>query len=212
MEYGPLPEARYPIPNVKRTVFLKAVISNPAISVGEYTYYDDPDDPSSFEKNVLYHFDFIGDKLVIGKFCQIATGVKFIMNGANHRTDGFSTYPFVAFGQGWSGHFKEEAYFPFKGDTVIGNDVWIGYEALLMPGVSVGDGAVIATRSVVVDDVPPYAVVAGNPARVVKMRFDEMTISSLLNIRWWDWDIDKITQNIKVISQANLKSLEDLSE
>ena len=209
MEHGPLPNTHFPMPNIDRTVFLKSVIRNPAIHVGDYTYYDDPDNPTGFEQNVLYHFDFVGDKLIIGRFCQIASGAKFIMNGANHRTDGFSTYPFVAFGQGWAGHFDEEATFPYKGDTVIGNDVWLGFKALLMPGVSVGDGAIIAARSVVVDDVPPYAVVAGNPARIVRMRFDDKTISALLKVRWWDWSIEKITQNIKAISQADLKALED---
>jgi virginiamycin A acetyltransferase len=143
--------------------FIKNTIKGPNIEVGDYTYYDDPEDAAGFERNVLYHFPFIGDKLIIGKFCAIARGVKFIMNGANHQTSGFSTYPFFIFGNGWESAAPAPGSLPYKGDTVIGNDVWIGYEALLMPGVKVGNGAIIAARSVVTTDVPDYAVVGGNP-------------------------------------------------
>src|SRR5690606_4231102 len=154
---------------------------------------------------VLYHFDFIGDQLIIGRFCQIAAGTRFIMNGGNHRVSGFSTYPFAVFGQGWDDRFDGERDFPDRGDMVIGNDVWIGYGALLMPGITVGDGAIVASKSVVVDGVPPYAVVAGNPARIVKQRFDAETVQRLLAVRWWDWEIARITRNIAAISGADVE-------
>lgn len=208
MTTGPAPDTRHPIPAVTRTVFLKTVVSNPRIVVGDYTYYDDPGDPAGFERNVLYHFDFIGDRLVIGKFCQIAAGARFVMNGGNHRTAGFSAFPFAVFGQGWSGRFADEFTFPNRGDMVIGNDVWIGHDAMLMPGVQVGDGAIIGTRSVVTADVPPYTIVAGNPARVVRLRFDDDTIARLRAVAWWDWDIAKITRNIPAINGADLAALE----
>lgn len=208
MSFGPSPATLHPIPNVKRTVFLKPVIKNPAIIVGDYSYYDDPDDPMGFERNVLYHFEFEGDRLIIGRFCQIGARVRFVMNGGNHRMSGFSTYPFAVFGQGWSGRFAGELEFPHRGDTVVGNDVWLGYDSAVMPGVSIGDGAIVGTCSVVVEDVPPYAVVAGNPARIVKMRFDDRTIARLLEIRWWDWDIEKITRNIPAICGAEIEALE----
>ena len=208
MSFGPPPDTLHPIPNVTRTAFLKSVVKNPAIIVGDYTYYDDPDDPMGFERNVLYHFEFEGDRLIIGRFCQIGAHVRFVMNGGNHRVSGFSTYPFAVFGLGWSGKFAGELEFPHKGDTVVENDVWLGHDALIMPGVKIGDGAVIAARAVVVDNVPPYAMVAGNPARIVKMRFDPGTIEKLLQIRWWDWDIEKITRNIPAICGADICALE----
>lgn len=211
MPHGPSPTQRYPMPGITRLVFLKNVLKNPAIQVGDFTYYDDPEGPEGFERNVLYHFDFIGDCLIIGKFCQIAAGARFIMNGGNHRMNGFSTYPFPIFGQGWKGHFEGELDVPFKGDTVIGNDVWIGHDALFMPGVRVGDGAIIGTRAVVTQDVPPYAVVGGNPARLIRYRFDDATIAALLRIRWWEWDIAKITRNLPAIGRTDLAALEAAS-
>ncbi|MGF1620462.1 MAG: CatB-related O-acetyltransferase [Rhodomicrobiaceae bacterium] len=209
MANGPTPDTLHPIPGADRVVFLKNVIANPNILVGDYSYYDDPDDPQGFERNVLYHFDLEGDRLIIGKFCQIAARARFIMNGSNHRMDGFSTFPFGVFGQGWTGHFDGELDFPHHGDTVIGNDVWIGYEALLLPGVQVGDGAIIGARSVVTHNVPHYAVVAGNPARILRMRFDDDTIARLLAIRWWDWDIGRITRNIPAICNGDIAALEN---
>lgn len=205
---GPSPDLAFPLAGIDRMVFLKAVVSNPAIIVGDYTYYDDPEDPAGFERNVLYHFDFVGDRLIIGRFCQIAAGARFIMNGGNHRVSGFSTYPFAVFGQGWADRFDRERDFPDRGDMVIGNDVWIGYGAVFMPGIAVGDGAIVASKSVVVDDVPPYAVVAGNPARIVKQRFDAETVQRLLAVRWWDWEIARITRNIAAISGADIEALE----
>jgi virginiamycin A acetyltransferase len=205
MTNGPSPRTRYPIAGVTRTAFLNTIVTNPNIVVGDYTYYDDFDRPENFERNVLYHFDFVGDRLIIGKFCAIASDVKFIMNGGNHRTDWFTNYPFPVFGQGWEHAMPSE--WPHKGDTVIGNDVWIGYGATLMPGVQVGDGAIIATRSVVTKAVPPYAVVGGNPAQILRYRFDPETIAALLEIQWWHWDIEKITRHLTAICGSDLAAL-----
>ncbi|MBD1919111.1 MULTISPECIES: CatB-related O-acetyltransferase [Cyanophyceae] len=205
--HGPHPTTRYPIPGITRTAFLNTLVTNPNILVGDYTYYDDFENPENFERNVLYHFDFIGDKLIIGKFCSIASDVKFIMNGGNHRTDWFTNYPFPVFGQGWESVMPNE--WPYKGDTVIGHDVWIGYGATLMPGVQVGDGAIIAAQSVVTKAVPPYAVVGGNPAQVIRYRFDETTIEALLEVQWWHWEIEKITRHLPVICGADLQALRE---
>ena len=201
----PLPNNPYPLANQPRTGFLKNHITRPNILVGDYTYYDDPAGMQEFEKNVLYHFDFIGDRLIIGKFCSIATGVKFIMNGGNHRTDWITNYPFPIFGGKWTEAMP--AWWPNKGDTIIGNDVWIGHSATLMPGVEVGDGAIIAAQAVVTSDVTPYAVVGGNPAKLLRNRFDAPTIDRLLQLRWWDWPIEKITEKVKEICSADIPAL-----
>ena len=194
------PNSKFPMPNIDRLCFLKNIVTNPNIIVGDYTYYDDPDSVYNFNDNVLYHFDFIGDKLRIGKFCQIASGVRFIMNGANHATDGFSTFPFSAFGGEWQGIPLTPGY---KGDTVIGNDVWIGYNTIIMPGIYIGDGAIIATGSVVTKNVAPYSIVGGNPAELIRKRFDQDTIEHLLNLAWWDWTVDKITQHAKALAMGD---------
>jgi virginiamycin A acetyltransferase len=187
--------------------FIQNTVSNPNILIGDYTYYDDPEDSENFERNVLYHFSFIGDRLIIGKFCALARGVKFIMNGANHKMDGFSTYPFQIFGNGWEIIDPEPDKLPYKGDTVIGNDVWIGYEATIMPGVKVGDGAIIAAKSVVVNDVLPYTIVGGNPAKCIRQRFEDSVIQTLLATAWWHWDIEKITRNLDRIVAADIEAL-----
>lgn len=199
---------KYPIPNTERLGFLKNFINNPNIIVGDYTYYDDPDGLDNFaNNNVLYHFDFVGDKLIIGKFCQIATGVKFIMNGANHGQQGFTTFPFKVFGH-------EFADLPLlsdnKGDTIIGNDVWIGNDVTFMPGVKVGDGAIIASKSVVTRNVAPYSIVGGNPANLIKQRFDDHIIDKLLKIKWWDWSVEMIAKNGKYLLDATPDSLQKL--
>jgi len=204
----PNPDTTNPIEGIERTVFLKNIVDDPSIEIGDYTYYEDPEGPESFLKNVLYNFPFINDRLIVGKFCQIAIGVTFVMNGANHRTRGLSTYPFAAFGGDWAGHFDGELDGEFKGDLVVGNDVWLGYQALLMPGVKIGNGSIIGARSVVVDDVPPYAVVAGNPAKVRKKRFDDRTIEALLRIAWWDWPPSLITEAIAEIGNGDIEALE----
>jgi virginiamycin A acetyltransferase len=205
MNHGPSPDSLYPLAHHQRLVYLKNVVKNPNIIVGDYTYYDDFENPENFERNVLYHFDFEGDKLIIGKFCSIASDVKFIMNGANHRTDWLTTYPFPIFAGGWEVAMPET--WPNKGDTVIGNDVWIGYDALTLPGIHIGDGAIIAARAVVTRDVAPYAVVGGNPATEIRKRFQEQAIAELLAIRWWDWPIEKITRNLKAICSSDLNAL-----
>ncbi|WP_018476550.1 CatB-related O-acetyltransferase [Pontibacter roseus] len=203
---GPNPNTLHPLPHHQKLVFLKNIIRNPNIIVGDYTYYDDLEDPHNFEKNVLYHFDFIGDKLRIGRFCAIASGAKFIMNGGNHETAPISSYPFAIFGNGWE-KINDGAAYPHKGDTVVENDVWIGYEAVLMPGVRIGNGAIVATKAVVTKDVPDYAIVAGNPAQVVKMRFAPDKVEKLLQIAWWDWAPEKISRNLETIHAADVEAL-----
>jgi virginiamycin A acetyltransferase len=194
----------YPINNIERTCFLKNIVQHPQIIVGDYTYYDDPDDVHNFLKNVLYLFDFIGDKLVIGKFCQIAANVRFIMNGANHGLNGISTYPFKVFGKAWSSAPLEPVN---KGDTVIGNDVWLGYGATIMPGIKIGHGAIIASGSIVTKDVEPYAIVGGNPANLIRKRFTAPIIASLLQTAWWDWPLEKITTNINNLANGDLETI-----
>lgn len=211
MPTGPAPATLHPLPHHRKLVFLKNSITRPTIIVGDYTYYDDFDDPLNFERNVLYHFDFIGDRLIIGNFCAIASGVKFIMNGGNHETSPISTFPFAIFGHGWEtiteGAAIHEKY-PSKGDTHIGHDVWIGHAATIMPGVRVGNGAIIATHAVVTADVPDYAIVGGNPAKIIRHRFDEATVARLNQLAWWHWDAAKITRNIHLLNAADLDALE----
>jgi len=203
---GPDKNIKFPLQNYDKLCFLKNIIKSPNILVGDYTYYDDFENVENFEKNVKYHFDFTGDKLIIGKFCMIASGVKFIMNGANHLTDSLSTYPFAIFGKGWENAMQGKSY-PIKGDIVIGNDVWIGHNATIMAGVKIGDGAIIATNSTVVKDVEPYAIVGGNPASEIKKRFQKSIIEKLLELKWWDWDIEKITQNIQNLTDNKIENL-----
>jgi virginiamycin A acetyltransferase len=207
--HGPDPDVVHPLAAHPRVCFLKNVVDRPNIEVGDYTYYDDPHGPERFaEKCVLYHFDFIGDRLLIGRFCAIAAGATFIMNGANHAMTGFSTYPFQIFGAGWEAGFDAGAYRSgLKGDTVIGNDVWIGMDATIMPGVAIGHGAVVAAKSVVTADVPPYAIVGGNPARILRHRFDAATVAALLDIAWWDWDAEKIARNLPAITGGDMAAL-----
>ena len=205
--HGPDPADPFPMPGFPQVCYLRNVIDAPNIEIGEYTYYDDPDGADNFLRNVLYHFDFIGDRLRIGRFCAIARGVRFVMNGANHRLDGISTYPFQIFGGGWERVMPKPGELPFKGDTVIGNDVWIGYDALIMPGVCIGDGAIIAARSVVTHDVPPYTLVGGNPARPIRRRFGDADIDTLLRIAWWDWPVERITRLLPLIVAGDVAAL-----
>lgn len=205
--HGPNPANPHPMAGFPQVCFIKNTVNNPNIQIGDYTYFDDPSDSSNFERNVLYHYPFIGDKLIIGKFCALARDVKFIMNGANHQMSGFSTYPFYIFGNGWETAAPELADLPYKGDTIIGNDVWIGYDCLIMPGVKIGNGAIISSRSVVVADVPAYTIVGGNPAKPIKTRFSPEIIAELEAIAWWDWPIELISQSLKQIMAADLAAL-----
>ena len=189
-------------------VLLKNVITRPNIEVGDFTYYDDPEHATSFQdRNVLYHYEWDGDRLIIGKFCALGTGTTFIMNGANHRLDGLSTFPFPIMGGAWAEHMDLLGNLPSKGDTVIGHDVWTGYGTLIMPGVTIGAGAVIASGSVVVNDLPPYAIAGGNPAQIIKKRFDDATIDALLDIAWWDWPLERISTNVKALMAGQIADL-----
>ena len=204
---APNKDIAFPLKNYDKLCFLKNIITNPNIIVGDYTYYDDFEDVHNFEKNVKYHFDFTGDQLIIGKFCMIASDVKFIMNGANHLSNAISTYPFAVFGNGWESAMEGKTY-PNKGNIEIGNDVWIGYNATIMAGVKIGDGAIIATNATVVSDVKPYTIVGGNPAKVIKKRFSPEIIERLLKLQWWNWDIEKITKNVQNLTDLDIDKLE----
>lgn len=200
----------YPRPHDKQIVYLKSVVDNPNIEIGEYTIYNDfVNDPCDFEKNnVLYHYPINGDKLKIGKFCSIACGSKFLFTSANHTLGSLSTYTFPIFFDEWGLDAKNiRSAWDNKGDIVIGNDVWIGYEAVILPGVTIGDGAIIGTRAVVTKDVPPYTIVGGVPAKPIRRRFDDETIAELLRLRWWDWDKEKISRNIFAIQSGNIAAL-----
>lgn len=200
----------YPRTGDKETVYLKSVVTDPSITVGDFTMYNDfVNDPREFEKNnVLYHYPINHDKLKIGKFCSIACGAKFLFNSANHTVKSLSTYPFPIFFEEWGLDVKDiTSAWDNKGDIVIGNDVWIGYEAVIMSGVTIGDGAIIGTRAVVTKDVPPYTIVGGVPAKQIRKRFPEKTISELLKLKWWDWTFKKISQNMEFIKNGDLKYL-----
>jgi len=210
---APDPNQPFPVHGQARVGLLKPLVNHELIDIGEYSYYDDPDGPERFvERCVLYHFDFIGDRLTIGRFCAIATGATFIMNGANHAMTGFSTFPFEIFGGDWARlAASADPKAGYRGDTMIGNDVWIGRDATFMPGVTVGDGAIIAAKSVVASDVPPYAVVAGNAGRVIRMRYDDNVIDALMNVAWWNWPIETISENLEAIRGADLAALERIA-
>ncbi len=202
----------------KTSCFIKNVITAPNIIVGDYTYYDDALAPTEFEKNnVLFNYPEFGDKLIIGKFCSIASGTKFIMGSANHRLGSVTTYPFNVFGGSWQENTPDHmSQLPFKGDIVIGNDVWIGRESIIMPGVKIGDGAIIAAYSVVTKDVEPYSVVGGNPARFIKKRFNDELIELLLEFKWWDLPPEKLVAALPLLCDFDLekvtKKIEEMIE
>lgn len=198
----PDPNAIFPNRNIPSLCYIKNVISRPNIIIGEYTYYDDVDGAERFEEHVTHHYDFIGDKLIIGKFCAIARGVEFVMNGANHRMNSVTTYPFNIMGSDWA-HFPFGET-PYKGDTVIGNDVWIGQNVTVLPGVHIGDGAIIGANSVVGSNVPPYGIAVGNPCRVIKKRFDDELIAFLLELKWWDKPIEWIERNMEALTSGDM--------
>ena len=200
----------YPRTGDKETVYLKDVVSDPNIMVGDFSMYNDfVNNPCNFEKNnVLYHYPVNHDKLVIGKFCSIACGAKFIFTSANHTLSSLSTYPFPIFFEEWGLDIKNVTKaWDNKGDIVIGNDVWIGYEAVILSGVTIGDGAIIGTRAVVTKDVPPYTIVGGVPAKPIRKRFSEETIASLLEIKWWNWSKEQIAENINAIQTGDIEKL-----
>lgn len=209
--FGPNPDSVYPNEQIKQVCFIKNVIENPNIMVGDYTYYDDMDGAAEFERHVTHHYDFIGDKLIIGKFCAIARGIEFVMNGANHRMNSVTTYPFNIMGGGWEKCTPALEDLPYKGDTVIGNDVWIGQNVTIMPGVHVGDGAVIAANSTVAGNILPYQIAGGNPAKVIRKRFDDELIAYLLQLRWWDWPAEKIFNNLEILCSRDLAKIRELA-
>lgn len=208
--YGPNPNNIYPNENIKQICFIKNIIKNPNIQVGDYTYYDNADGSEDFESHVTHHYDFIGDKLIIGKFCAIAKGIEFIMNGANHRLNSVTTYPFNIMGNGWEKSVPNISELPVKGDTIIGNDVWIGQNVTIMPGIHIGDGAIIAANSVVSKNIPAYHIAGGNPAKIIKKRFTNELIQYLLEIKWWDWKADKIFKNLEILCSSDLEKIKNI--
>ncbi len=195
----PNPNKIFPILGCDTVTMVKPTIKNKNIIVGEFTYFGDKD----FESHVTHHYDFNGDKLVIGKFCQIAVGVNFVMNGANHQMNAVSTFPFYIF-EGWEQPVPPQNEMPLKGDTIVGNDVWIGQNVTILPRVHIGDGAIIGMNSVVGNNVPPYTIVAGNPAKQIRKRFDDELIELMLEFKWWDKPIEEINALIPLLSNSNL--------
>jgi virginiamycin A acetyltransferase len=202
---NPDPNTIFPVPNVDYVTYIKPTIKNKNVIVGDFTYFSDSD----FEKHVTNHYDFYGDRLIIGKFCQIAKGVEFVMNGANHKMSCISTFPFYIF-EGWEEPVPQLDSMPLKGDTLIGNDVWIGQNVIILPGVHVGDGAIIGLNSVVGNNVEPYTIVVGNPARPVRKRFDDKMIEFLLALKWWDKPIEEIKRIIPLLHESNLKKAKQM--
>ena len=199
---APNPNTVHPIAGYDKEIYVKPTIKNPNIIVGDFTYIAD----SEFESHVTHHYDFIGDKLIIGKFCQIAAGVEFVMNGANHQMNAVSTFPFYTL-EGWKMKPPAAGDMPFKGDTVIGNDVWIGQNATILPGVHIGDGAIIGANSVIGSDVEPYTIVVGNPAEAIRYRFDEELTEFLLKFKWWDKPIEEINELIPILTSSDLEKV-----
>ena len=199
---NPDPHKIFPVNGITSLTYIKPTITKPNIIVGEFSYYAGQD----FQKQVTHHYEFIGDKLIIGKFCQIAAGVEFVMNGANHQMNCASTFPFYIF-EGWNEEAPKISDLPLKGDTVVGNDVWIGQNATILPGVHVGDGAIIGLNSVVSNNIPPYTIAAGNPARVIKKRFDDELIDLLLKLKWWDKTINEIQRLIPLLVCSDLEKV-----
>ena len=198
----PNPDKVHPIPNVESMTFVKPTIKNPNIIVGDFTYFAGGD----FESHVTHHYDFIGDKLIIGKFCQIAAGIEFVMNGANHQMNAATTYPFYIFGT-WGQNAPAQSDLPLKGDTVVGNDVWIGQNATILPGVHIGDGAIIGANAVVGSDVAPYTIMVGNPAKPLRKRFDDELTALLLKFKWWDRPIDEINSLLPILTCNDLEKI-----
>jgi virginiamycin A acetyltransferase len=206
----PDPNQVHPLPTTDRVVFLKPVVTSEKIEVGDYTYYDDPDAALEFERDAFL-YGYGPERLIIGRYCAIASGVRFIMSGANHADLGPSTFPFGVFGPPWDDTMDIVMSSPSRGDTVVGHDVWLGYSALVLPGVTIGHGAVVAAASVVARDVPPYAIVAGNPARLVRSRFEAEDIERLLRAAWWNWPIELVTEHARTIMAGTPQELERIA-
>lgn len=200
----PNPNLIFPIKNLDSITYVKPSVKNPNIIVGDFTYFADKD----FEKHVTHHYDFIGDKLIIGKFCQIAAGVEFIMNGANHQMNAVSTYPFYIFGT-WEQSAPDKKDLPLKGDTIIGNDVWIGQNVTILPGVHIGDGVIIGANSVVGNNVEPYTIIAGNPAKEIRKRLAPELIEIMEKLKWWDKSIEEINSLIPVLTCSDLNKVRE---
>ena len=200
----PDPNSIHPIAGYDKEIYVKPTVKNPNIIVGDFTYIADVE----FESHVTHHYDFIGDRLIIGKFCQIAAGVEFVMNGANHMMNAVTTFPFNML-EGWDMEPPKTSDLPLKGDTVIGNDVWIGQNAVILPGVHIGDGAIIGANSVVGRDVNPYTIVVGNPAKILRKRFDDEMIELLLRFKWWDKSIDEINTLIPLLTCSKLDKVKE---
>jgi virginiamycin A acetyltransferase len=207
---APDPTVLHPVVGQPRVVFLRPLVQSANVEVGEYTYYDSYDDPLAFERDaVLYAFG--AERLIIGRFCAIASGVRFVMPGANHADRGPSTFPFGVFGPPWDATMDIVMSAPSRGDTIVGHDVWLGYSALVLPAVTIGHGAVVAAASVVARDVPPYAVVVGNPARVVRSRFSADDVERLLRAAWWDWPVELVTEHARTIMSGTPAELERIA-
>ncbi len=200
----PDPNVIHPIAGYEKEIYVKPTVTNPNIIVGDFTYIAD----SEFESHVTHFYPWSKDKLIIGKFCQIASGVEFMMNDANHQMNAVSTFPFYTL-EGWEMDAPDSTDMPFKGDTVIGNDVWIGQNAVILPGVHIGDGAIIGANSVVGSDVDPYTIVVGNPAKLLRKRFDTELIELLLRFKWWDKSIDEINKLIPFLTYSELDKVKD---
>ncbi len=198
----PDPNTIYPVAGYDKEIYVKPTLKNPNIIVGDFTYIADSD----FESHVTHLYEWNGDKLIICKFCQIAAGVEFVMNGANHQMNSVSTFPFYTL-EGWDMEPPAKTDLPLKGNTVIGNDVWIGQNAVILPGVHIGDGAIIGANCVVGCNVEPYTVVAGNPAKPIRKRFDDELIDLLLNFRWWDKSTEEINELIPVLTCSDLEKV-----
>jgi virginiamycin A acetyltransferase len=199
MDKNPDPMTTHPVPGFPVT-YVKPTITRPNIEVGDFTYYSG----ENFEAQVAHHYEFYGDKLIIGKFCQIASGVSFIMNGANHKMNAVTTFPFYIL-EHWGQETPPLTELPHKGDTVVGNDVWLGQDATILPGVRIGDGAIIGLNSVVGSDVEPYTIAAGNPAKPVRKRFDDELIRLLEAFRWWDRPMDEVRALMPILSCGDLE-------
>jgi virginiamycin A acetyltransferase len=201
----------HPVAGQDRVVFLRPLVTDPRIEVGEYSYYDDPDEPLEFERDAFLYAHG-PERLIIGRYCAIASGVRFVMPGANHADLGPSTFPFGIFGEPWAERTIDLVMgAPSRGDTVVGNDVWLGYRALVLPGVTIGHGAIVAAASVVASDVPPYAIVGGNPARVIRRRYEDEDVERLLRAAWWDWPVELVTEHARTIMAGTPEELERIS-